>query len=309
MRSVKIALAALIGLCLALEVVAQEQTVPPAEILQSVQQWMQDNVDDSTLEALGVDGGRVHQFLDQLRARFQGSYVYDLGGLRETATNLLPVLQQFEETQPYADWLQTHLDYFEVAQKLQRQAAAPKPGSTDLAPPSPKLERSVWVTELEKRPFPPNAEKYLPGLKRVFLAEKVPPELVWLAEVESSFNPRARSPVGAAGMFQLMPATARELGLSTWLPDERLNPEKSAGAAARYLRRLHDRLGDWRLAFAAYNAGEGRVAELLKKQDVKTFDAIAGRLPAETQMYVPKIEATLRRREGVALSELKGPKI
>ena len=82
---------------------------------------------------------------------------------------------------------------------------------------------------------------------------------------------------------------------------------KSARAAARHLRRLYARFGDWRLAFAAYNAGENRVDSLLKKSKARSFDAIAGRLPAETQMYVPKIEATVRQREGVALDELKLP--
>ena len=155
--------------------------------------------------------------------------------------------------------------------------------------------------------MPSRAEGVVPQLKSIFAAEKVPVELVWLAEVESSFDPRARSPAGAAGMFQLMKPTAKSLGLSTWLPDERLNPQKSARAAAKYLRYLHHRFGDWRLALAAYNVGEGRVDALLKKSKVKSFDAIASRLPAETQLYVPKCEATLRKREGLSLAELRVP--
>ncbi len=128
-----------------------------------------------------------------------------------------------------------------------------------------------------------------------------------MAEVESSFNPKARSPVGAAGLFQLMPATAKQNGLSLFPRDERLQPEKNARAAAQYLKYLHGRFGDWRLALAAYNAGEGRVQRLLQKHKARTFDRIATRLPAETQMYVPKIEATLLRREGLSLAALKGP--
>src|SRR5213078_1255012 len=108
--------------------------------------------------------------------------------------------------------------------------------------------------------------------------------------------PRARSPAGAAGLFQLMPATARRYGLKTvWPRDERLQPEPSARAAAQYLQYLHLRFKDWRLALAAYNAGEGTVQELLTSQKTVSYDAIAARLPAETQMYVPKIEATLFR--------------
>src|SRR6185436_16827776 len=134
------------------------------------------------------------------------------------------------------------------------------------------------------------------------------PELVWVAEVESSFNPQARSPAGAVGLFQLMPTTARALSLSLQPEDERLQTGKSARAAARHLRHLHERFGDWRLALAAYNAGETRVGDLLKKHKARTFDSIADRLPAETQMYVPKVEATLGKREGLALSELRIPK-
>jgi membrane-bound lytic murein transglycosylase D len=103
-----------------------------------------------------------------------------------------------------------------------------------------------------------------------------------------------------------MPVTARDLDLSVgFFRDDRLDPEKSARAAARYLRRLHGRFNDWRLTFAAYNAGESRVAGLLKQEKARTFDEIAGRLPLETQMYVPKVEATIRKREAVALKDLK----
>ena len=75
-------------------------------------------------------------------------------------------------------------------------------------------------------------------------------------------------------------------------------------AAAKYLRYLHGKFRDWRLALAAYNAGEGRVRRLLEKEGAKSFDEIATKLPAETQMYVPKVEATILRREGVNLTKL-----
>ena len=305
MKTILAVLVLILGF-LAPRAVAQDELPQPDEIIQSVQQWMQDNLDEAALAELGVDKDRVQQFLSELRRRFQGNYVYDLGALKETAIRILPVLQQFEETRPLAVWLQTRLDYFDVAEELRRQAKAPpqKPQSTPLPNPPPQLERTVWVRELEKRPPSPLADDCVPRLKQIFAAENLPLELVWLAEVESSFNPAARSPAGAAGLFQLMPATARSLNLSLRPQDERLHTEKSARAAARHLRRLHDRFGDWRLALAAYNAGETRVDQLLKKSRVRTFDAIADRLPAETQMYVPKVEATLLRREGVTLAEL-----
>ena len=92
--------------------------------------------------------------------------------------------------------------------------------------------------------------------------------------------------------------------MRTWLPDQRLRAEDNTRAAAKYLRHLHGQFKDWPLALAAYNAGEGTVQKLLDRHKARTFDAIATHLPAETQMYVPKVEATLARREGVKLSEL-----
>jgi membrane-bound lytic murein transglycosylase D len=123
--------------------------------------------------------------------------------------------------------------------------------------------------------------------------------------VESSFDPRARSPAGAAGLIQLMPATAKRYGLRTWPLDHRLRPDDSARAAAKYLDYLHTHFKDWRLALAAYNAGEGTVEKLLQKHKARTFDEIATHLPAETQMFVPRVEATLARREGLKLSQLR----
>ena len=89
----------------------------------------------------------------------------------------------------------------------------------------------------------------------------------------------------AIGMFALtmdMPATAKEMGLSTFLPDERTDPEKSAHAAARYLKQLHAQFGDWPLALAAYNAGPGRVRRTLNRRQGVIFADIAASLPAET---------------------------
>jgi membrane-bound lytic murein transglycosylase D len=132
--------------------------------------------------------------------------------------------------------------------------------------------------------------------------------LAWVAEAESSLNPAARSPVGAKGLFQLMPDTAKALGLSTFLPDDRSDPEKSARAAARYLRQLHARFGNWALVLAAYNAGEGRVTRTLNARGAKSFTAIADALPAETRMYVPKVCALIATRAGVPPERIAAPR-
>ncbi|MFH1476111.1 MAG: lytic transglycosylase domain-containing protein [Verrucomicrobiota bacterium] len=137
----------------------------------------------------------------------------------------------------------------------------------------------------------------LPRLKKVFVEEGVPQQWIWMAEVESTFNPQAISSAGAAGLFQLMPGTARRFGLQTTPVDERMEPEKSAGAAAQYLKILHREFGSWSLALAAYNAGEGRVREIMKKRQARTFNEVAPYLPAETRSYVPKVMAIVALRE------------
>jgi len=112
---------------------------------------------------------------------------------------------------------------------------------------------------------------------------------------------------GAAGVFQMMPASAREHGLKLWPRDQRRQPVPEARAAARELRELHDQFGDWRLAVAAYNCGAGTVQKSLDRHHAKSYELIATHLPAETQMYVPKVEATILHREGVELEQLKAP--
>ncbi len=291
------------GICLPAR--GQEE-FDPTELLRDAGDWLAENIDDSVFEALGVDQVRVRQFINDLHRSLQGTYIYDLAALRDTARQFQPVLERYEETQPYAAWLRAHLDDFDVSRTLRDQVSATATNKLRLPPASPQLQRSVWVRAIDTKPAPAAASQQLARLKQIFAEEKMPRELVWLAEVESSFDPRAQSPAGAAGLFQLMPATARSLDLSVGLlSDERLHPEKNGRAAARYLRELHQRFGDWRLALAAYNCGPTRVAELLRKHRAKTFDAISPYLPVETQMYVPKVEATLRKREGVKLDELK----
>jgi membrane-bound lytic murein transglycosylase D len=280
-------------------------------LIRSADQWAKENLDEDALRVLrSVDQERVKEVFGELQKQFHGQYVFDLAALKETARSLVPVLESYEETLPYAIWLKTRLDYLDVADQLKRRSPPPPkaaPGKPIAPPANPaaQAEREIWITKMAERPWPKPAKTYVPKLKPIFAGQNVPSELVWVAEVESSFDPRARSMEGAAGLFQLMPATAKRYGLRTFPFDQRLKPEPSAQAASKYLRYLYGHYKDWRLALAAYNAGEGTVDRLLKKQKKKTFDAIATQLPAETQMFVPKVEATVLRREGLRLAELK----
>lgn len=289
----------------------QENTLTvDEELVRSAQEWARENLDESVLRSLPeLDQQKVRQFLNQLQKQYNGEYVLDLAQFKETAKAVLPVLEAYEETVPYAAWLKANLDYFDVANKFRLLVppARPIPGQPfRRAPnPSPQKARQVWTKEIAQRPWPEAAKPYVDRLKPIFAEEKVPPELIWIAEVESSFDPRARSPVGAAGLFQLMPDTAHRFRLRTWPMDQRLQPEPSGRAAAQYLRYLHGLFKDWRLALAAYNSGEGTVQNLLNRGKASDFDSIAIRLPAETQMFVPRVEATLLRREGLSLNQLQ----
>jgi len=292
---------------------ADDQTISLPELIQGAQQFAQDNLDTNVLNALPqVNDEQVRQFLADIQTQFQGDYIVDLAALRQTAQTVLPLLAANEETQPYAAWLKAHMDYLEVADEIKISVPPPTIPSTNqivppVANPPPQKQREIWVKQVSTEPWPEGAKKYVPELKPVFAAQKVPPELVWLAEVESSFDRRAESPAGAAGLFQLMPDTAKRFGLSLWPHDQRFQAEPSATASAQYLKQLHDRFGDWRLALAAYNAGEGRVQKLLDRYQTKSYDDIAAHLPAETQMYVPRIEAVIKQREGANLEELSAP--
>lgn len=281
------------------------------DLVKSAEQWARENLDDDALRSLqDLDRDKVRQFFAAIQKEFHGEYVLDLGSLKESARAILPILENYQETLPYAVWLKSRLDYLEVADEFRLIIPAPgtKPGQPlkPIPNPSPQKEREIWITKFTTGAWPKAAQVYVPRLKPIFIAQQVPPELVWLAELESSFDPRARSPDGASGLFQLMPAMAKRYGLRTWPLDQRLKAELSAEAAARYLRYLHGRFKDWRLALAAYNAGEGTVEDLLARQKGHSFDAIATKLPAETQMYVPKFEAILLRREGVKIDQLRG---
>jgi membrane-bound lytic murein transglycosylase D len=126
----------------------------------------------------------------------------------------------------------------------------------------------------------------------------MPQGLIYLAMIESGFNPTAKSPVAATGLWQFMSATGRQYGLKvTRKVDERKNPARSTDAALSYLADLHDRFGSWYLAAAAYNTGQGRVARIMKQVTGRTkgtdedYYRISSRLPKETREYVPKMIA------------------
>jgi len=129
----------------------------------------------------------------------------------------------------------------------------------------------------------------------------MPQELLYLAMIESGFNPQARSTQEASGIWQLIPDTARRYGLRVDdTLDERQDAEKSTDAALSYLSYLYNRLGSWYLAAAAYNTGENRVARLMQETTGKEsgtdadYYRIWDQLPGETRDFVPVMVAAMR---------------
>jgi len=141
--------------------------------------------------------------------------------------------------------------------------------------------RKVYTIWLQR------AGTFIPRIKPILEAEGLPEDLVYLSMIESGFNTKAYSYAHAVGPWQFITSTARLFGLETgWWYDERRDPVKSTHAAARYLKKLYLEFGDWYLAFAAYNCGEGKVARHLQKYNASTFWEL-NKLPRQTRNYVP----------------------
>jgi len=122
----------------------------------------------------------------------------------------------------------------------------------------------------------------------------LPSELALLPFIESAFNPEAISSMRASGMWQFMPATGRDFELTqNVFRDDRRDVLASTRAALDYLTRLHDMFGDWHLALAAYNWGEGNVQRAIKRNQKAGLptDYSSLKMPAETRDYVPKLQA------------------
>lgn len=137
--------------------------------------------------------------------------------------------------------------------------------------------------------------KYLSTIRKTLRKKSLPEDLASLAMIESGFEPSARSPVGAVGLWQFMPDTGKIYGLTIdrWA-DQRMSITIATEAAADHLADLHRRFGSWELAMAAYNMGYGGVLQAVRRFNTNDYWALSkleGSLPWETTLYVPKILA------------------
>lgn len=133
------------------------------------------------------------------------------------------------------------------------------------------------------------AQYYFPIFEDILAKHQLPFELCYLPVIESALNPQAHSPVGAAGLWQFMPATGKKYGLEiNSLIDERMDPIRSTEAACQFLKALYNVFGDWNLVIAAYNCGPGNVNKAIHRAGGKRdFWSIYPFLPRETRGYLP----------------------
>lgn len=140
------------------------------------------------------------------------------------------------------------------------------------------------------------ASRYLFHVVQELEKRGMPTELALLPIIESAFNPQAYSSANAAGMWQFVPGTGKDFNLKqNMFKDERRDVLASTDAALSYLQRLYGMFGDWQLALAAYNWGEGNVQRAIAKNrslgKPVDFESLSGLMPAETRNYVPKLQA------------------
>ena len=203
------------------------------------------------------------------------------------------------------------------------QATGVPPAATPLPPPDAVARDLSWLTRLELPDLPVRWDdrvvRYLEFfrddprghatfaslfrrsgrwrevIRRALRSKSLPEDLVFVAMIESGFEPVARSSAGAVGVWQLMPETGKIYGLAIdrWL-DQRLSAPQETAAAADFLADLHRRFGSWDLAIAAYNMGYGGMASVVRRYNTNDFWSLEhteGTLPWETTLYVPKVLA------------------
>jgi len=161
-----------------------------------------------------------------------------------------------------------------------------------------RAERPLWGDTMHALA---RGAAYLPHLRDVFSAGGLPSSLALLPAIESSFGIDAMSRTGSRGLWQLKAVTARRFGLVVnRRRDDRLEPDLATRAAARYLALLHAHYGDWPLALAAYNVGEGRVDRARRGDPSASFWQLAEdrRLPAASRDYVARFLALVRVVDG-----------
>lgn len=265
-------------------------------------------INDKTLQVVPVGNKKTYDLKDiQIAAKYDSLWMkelYESAGLFDDmyneVANLNPAL--LTETTLNTDTLKMRLkrlnqktpfnvEYNPSLENVIKSFLARKRGL---------IERMLTVSQF-----------YFPLFEEQLDNHDIPLEMKYLAIVESALNPRARSRVGATGLWQFMYSTGKmyELDVSSYV-DERSDPIKSTEAACLYLSKLYDIFDDWDLALAAYNSGPGNVNKAIRRSGgYKNYWNIRRNLPRETAGYVPAFLATMYLFEYAEEHGIKAQKV
>lgn len=252
-----------------------------------------DESDTATVE-------RFNRLLREIAYDYKNTLVY-LGELADDTSQII-FLEQFYDMQTFKNQdfdLSTESDELTEVEKYQEveEATQPAPLVHDMpiewnSRVRKQLDYLTRDTRGHFQEYLNRSGKYI-GLMREIIREKgLPEDIVYLPLIESGFNPKAYSWAHASGPWQFISSTGRKYGLKrNWWYDERRDFVKSTYAACDYLKYLYQMFGDWKLALAAYNGGEGRVGRTIKRQ--RTNDFWQMDLRKQTEDYVPRYMAAV----------------
>jgi membrane-bound lytic murein transglycosylase D len=233
----------------------------------------------------------AQQIIEEVSLEYS-KYLARMNGLENdslTAANVLQLLDELEESLTDSDSAMSFVtidDVIEDEQKLEIPLILNKKVENAIQY-FQKRGRRVFTKWLQR------TGRYQDLILPILNEEGVPEELFYLAMIESGFNPHARSYAKAVGIWQFIYSTGKAYGLnSSWWYDDRRDPEKSTRAAARHLKDLYGRFGNWYLAIAGYNYSPGKIERRMRKYKVNEFWDLP-RLPRQTRNYVPTFIAAV----------------
>ena len=256
---------------LAFSQVKKDSTIVVKDSVKQVQQdVLYTSKDIALIDSLVLENQLQSVFMDEIRAYYiSNTDTTDVSEVTLDAALLKERLAKINETTPF------HLAY------------------------NPALEKIIKSYLKNRRKYYPNfmarAAYYFPMIEKYLDQYDIPLEMKYLALVESALKPKAKSRVGATGLWQFMYPTGKQykLKVSSYV-DERQDPLKATIAACNYLNDLYKIFGDWDLALAAYNSGPGNVSKAIRRSGgYKNYWNIRPYLPRETAGYVPAFYATM----------------
>lgn len=256
----------------------------------------QSNSNDPSATRIDTKGTMVNQRSDEAFGDYDLSVTYDSLWLEELSKSS-SLYTEIQEIIASGETIETNLSGWDTEVFKARLQKLDERTPLDIAY-NPSLENVVKSFLQRKKDLMARmitaSQFYFPMFEEALDRHNIPLEIKYLSIVESALNPRARSRVGATGLWQFMYGTGRMYGLDVnSYVDERRDPIKSTEAACQYLSKLHDIFDDWDLALAAYNSGPGNVNKAIRRSGgYKNYWNIRRYLPRETAGYVPAFIAT-----------------